>query len=179
MELTKKLDVTPKELFDALEASIRGDIEQATGKRPGRAKLNGYKYQKKAHEAQGKAKGTEIKVKIRHFDYPHVYEARFSYSTGTNTMRYEAVPTDDGGCELTYTEEFEGQGGNTRGFMGKLGLMVYERKLKSRANATIDGIVKYVKGQRHVKDNPLLAEDAAETARGNATEDAADSKSAE
>ena len=63
--------------------------------------------------------------------------------------------------------------------MGKLGLMVYERKLKSRANATIDGIVKYVKGQRHVKDNPLLAEDAAETASGNATEDAADSKSVE
>ncbi len=158
MELTKKLDVTPEELFDALEASILGDIEQATGKRPSRAKLNGYKYVKKAHEAQGKAKGTQIKVKIRHFDYPHLYEARFSYSTGTNTMRYEVVPTADG-CELTYTEEFEGQGGNTRGFMGKLGLMVYERKLKSRANATIDGIVKYVKGQRHVKDNPLLNDD--------------------
>lgn len=160
MELTKELDVAPEELFDALEASILGDIEQATGKRPSRAKLNGYKYEKRAHAAQGKAKGTAIKVKIRRYDYPRVYEARFSYSTGTNTMRYEVEPAGVGACRLTYTEEFEGQGGNTRGFTGKLGLMLYERKLKHRANETIDGIVKYVKGQRHIKDNPLLAEDA-------------------
>lgn len=162
MELTKKLDVAPEELFDALEASILGDIEQATGKRPSRAKLNGYKYEKRAHEAQGKAKGTPIKVKIRTYDYPHVYEARFSYTAGTNTMRYEVKPAGDGACELTYTEEFKGQGDNTRGFTGKLGLMLYNRQLKSRANTTIDGIVKYVKNQRHIKDNPLLNDETDE-----------------
>ena len=45
MQLTKTLKVTPEELFDALAGSIMQDIENATGKRPSRNKLNGYKYE--------------------------------------------------------------------------------------------------------------------------------------
>ena len=44
MQLAKTLKVTPEELFDALAGSIMQDIENATGKRPSRNKLNGYKY---------------------------------------------------------------------------------------------------------------------------------------
>ena len=106
MQLTKTLKVTPEELFDALAGSIMQDIENATGKRPSRNKLNGYKYEKRAQSAKGKAKGTAIKVKIKHFDYPCLYEVRFQYAAGINTMRYEAVPAGDGACELTYTEDF-------------------------------------------------------------------------
>lgn len=45
MQLTKTLKVTPEELFDALAGSIMRDIENVTGKRPSRNKLNGYKYE--------------------------------------------------------------------------------------------------------------------------------------
>ncbi len=79
MQLTKKLKVTPEELFDALAGFIMQDIENATGKRPSRNKLNGYKYEKRAQSAKGKAKGTAIKVKIKHFDYPCLYEVRFQW----------------------------------------------------------------------------------------------------
>ena len=41
MQLAKTLKVTPEELFDALAGSIMQDIENATGKRPSRNKLNG------------------------------------------------------------------------------------------------------------------------------------------
>ena len=111
MQLTKTLKVTPEELFDALAGFIMQDIENATGKRPSRNKLNGYKYEKRAQSAKGKAKGTAIKVKIKHFDYPRLYEVRFQYASGINTMRYEAAPAGDGACELTYTEDFQGVGG--------------------------------------------------------------------
>lgn len=164
MQLTKTLKVTPEELFDALAGSIMQDIENATGKRPSRNKLNGYKYEKRAQSAKGKAKGTAIKVKIKHFDYPCLYEVRFQYAAGINTMRYEAAPAGDGACELTYTEDFQGVGGSTSGTRGKLGLFFYERKLKSHANQTIDQIVKYIEGERRVKANPAFADDTAENA---------------
>lgn len=164
MQLAKTLKVTPEELFDALAGSIMQDIENATGKRPSRNKLNGYKYEKRAQSAKGKAKGMAIKVKIKHFDYPCLYEVRFQYAAGINTMRYEAAPAGDGACELTYTEDFQGVGGNTSGTRGKLGLFFYERKLKSHANQTIDQIVKYNEGERRVKANPAFADDTAENA---------------
>ncbi len=164
MQLTKTLKVTPEELFDALAGSIMQDIENATGKCPSRNKLNGYKYEKRAQSAKGKTKGTAIKVKIKHFDYPCLYEVRFQYAAGINTMRYETAPAGDGACELTYTEDFQGAGGNTSGMRGKLGLFFYERKLKSHANQTIDQIVKYIEGERRVKANPAFADDTAENA---------------
>lgn len=160
MQLTKTLKVTPEELFDALAGSIMQDIENATGKRPSRNRLNGYKYEKRARSA----KGTAIKVKIKHFDYPCLYEVRFQYAAGINTMRYEAAPAGDGACELTYTEDFQVVGGNTSGTRGKLGLFFYEHKLKSHANQTIDQIVKYIEGERRVKANPAFADDTAENA---------------
>lgn len=46
MQLTKTLEVTPEEFFDALAGSIMQDIENATDKCPSRNKLNGYKYEK-------------------------------------------------------------------------------------------------------------------------------------
>ena len=49
MQLTKTLEVTPEELFDALAGSIMQDIENATGKCPSRNKLNGYKYEKRPY----------------------------------------------------------------------------------------------------------------------------------
>ena len=52
MQLTKTLKVTPEELFDALAGSIMQDIENATGKRSSRNRLNGNKYEKRAQAAK-------------------------------------------------------------------------------------------------------------------------------
>lgn len=49
MQLTKTLKVTPEELFDALAGSIMQDIENATGKRSSRNRLNGNKYEKRPY----------------------------------------------------------------------------------------------------------------------------------
>lgn len=49
MQITKTLEVTPEELFDALAGSIMQDIENATGKCPSRNKHNGYKYEKRPY----------------------------------------------------------------------------------------------------------------------------------
>ena len=125
MQLTKTLKVTPEELFDALAGSIMQDIENVTGQNVLAAiSSTGYKYEKRAQSAKGKTKGTAIKVKIKHFDYPCLYEVRFQYAAGINTMRYETAPAGDGACELTYTEDFQGVGGNTSGMRGKLGLFL-------------------------------------------------------
>ena len=136
MQLAKTLKVTPEELFDALAGSIMQDIENATGKRPSRNKLNGYKYEKRAQSAKGKTKGTAIKVKIKHFDYPCLYEVRFQYAAGINTMRYETAPAGDGACELTYTEDFQGCGWqHVLAWRGKLGLFL-STSASSRATPT-------------------------------------------
>ena len=61
MQLTKTLKVTPEELFDALAGSIMQDIENATGKRPSRNKLNGYKYEKRPYrKRQDQGHGDQV-----------------------------------------------------------------------------------------------------------------------
>lgn len=163
MQLTKTLKVTPEELLTLwrgpscrISRTPRANVLAAISSTAISTRS--------VHTAKGKTKGTAIKVKIKHFDYPCLYEVCFQYAAGINTMRYEAAPAGDGACELTYTEDFQGAGGNTSGMRGKLGLFFYERKLKSRANQTIDQIVKYIEGERRVKANPAFADDTAENA---------------
>ena len=161
MKLTKTLNVTPEEFFDALEKSIVYDIHEATGKDVPRAKLNGYKYEKKSKLAKGKAKGTELKVKIREYTYPSVYDVKFTYPTGVNNVRYEVQPRGENSCEVCYTEEFEQPGGKRPlGWMGGLQMMMYNRQLKQRANATLQSVVKAVEDARRMANNPLMADDA-------------------
>ncbi len=57
MQLAKTLKVTPEELFDALAGSIMQDIENATGKRSSRNRLNGNKYEKRAQAAKRQGQG--------------------------------------------------------------------------------------------------------------------------
>lgn len=68
MQLTKTLKVTPEELFDALAGSIMQDIENATGKRPSRNKLNGYKYEKRAQSAKRQGSSSSETVNTSGFE---------------------------------------------------------------------------------------------------------------
>ena len=154
MELTKTLDITPEEFFDQIEKSVLGDIEKATGKELTRAKLNGFKYKKYAQG--GKAAGTPMDVKISKYRYPEVYEVRFTYSNGSNTITYRATPSDDGGMVLDYTERFINPRSSS-GVMAQLQLKWYERRSRRRAEQTIAGIVKLVHADRHHgKENAAL-----------------------
>lgn len=68
MQLAKTLKVTPEELFDALAGSIMQDIENATGKRPSRNKLNGYKYEKRAQSAKRQGSSSSETVNTSGFE---------------------------------------------------------------------------------------------------------------
>ena len=156
MQIVKTLDVTPEELFDAIEASIIADIEDATGKTVSRNKLNGYHYTKKTRS--GKTAGANLKTKIKTYRYPSVYEAKFTYDKGSNTTRYEVEPTEDGkGCTLTYTEDYT-VNVSTAGFYGKLNLFLYERRVKKRAEDTIKSVAKYARESRGRSASALIEE---------------------
>lgn len=156
MEITETLDITPEELFDQIERSIMSDIEDATGSAVGRSKLNGFKYKKQAR--QKGAQGTEIGVKIKRYRYPEAYEVRFTYSTGSNLIKYQATPTGDGRTVLEYSETVTTPG-RQRNLLGALGKRMYERKMRRRAEQTIAGIVRLAKMDREkLGSNPALDE---------------------
>ena len=154
MELTKTLDITPEEFFDQIEESVRDDIEKATGKQVPRAKLSGFKYKKRAQG--GKAAGTPMDVKIRRYRYPEVYEVRFTYSNGSNTITYRATPEGEDGMVLEYSERFV----NPRpvsGVLAQMQMKWYERRSRRRAEQTIAGIVKLAHADRRTrKSNAAL-----------------------
>lgn len=68
MQFTKTLGVTPEELFDALAGSIMQDIENATGKRSSRNRLNGNKYEKRAQAAKRQGSSSSETVNASGFE---------------------------------------------------------------------------------------------------------------
>lgn len=148
MELTKHLRVTPEEFFDQIEESVIEDIEDATGKTVSRGRLNGYKYKKRA--SGGSKGGTPMTVKIRHYQYPRLYEVRFTYPTGTNTMRYSVTPDGDG-CLVVYSEDFTTPQ-STSSVLARLQLKIYNRQMRSHAKKTLASIESYALRSRDAKD---------------------------
>ena len=156
MQLVRSLKITPEEFFDAIETSVLYDIEEATGKRPKPQKLNGFRYERR-EKGSGRDAGKPVKVKINEYHAPRVYEVKFKYSTGSNTMRYEVEPDEQGNCLLVYTETYKANIKN-EGFWGKVNTFIYERRIRSRARKTIDQIASYALRHRQTKKNPLLEE---------------------
>ena len=165
MELSKSINITPEEFFDQIEKSVLGDIERATGKKLSRAKLNGFKYKKRARGSGKKGSGTPMDVKIKRYRYPEVYEVRFVYATGSNTVCYRVTPEGEGGMHLEYSEEFVNPRQQS-GILAALQLKRYERQSRRRAEQTIAGIEKLARQDREARaKNPVLAElDAEEEA---------------
>ena len=154
MDITREMDITPEQFFNEIERTVMDDAARATGTRPTRRKLNGLKYRQLSRQG-GKA-GTEITVKILKYRYPEVYEVRFTYSTGTNTVRYHVVPRGEGGLTLTYSEKFVDPNPRS-GLFADWWLKHYEKKAARRANHTLDAIERDAKrgGGAH-GSNPLL-----------------------
>ena len=141
MQLVRSLKITPEEFFDAVETSVLYDIEEATGKHPKPDKLNGFRYER-YEKGSGRDAGKPVKVKIREYRAPSVYEVRFKYSTGSNTIRYEVEPDEHGNCLLVYTETYKAAIRN-EGFWGKVNTFIYERRVRSRARKTTDQIARF------------------------------------
>ena len=118
MQITRTLSVTAEEFFDQIEQSILADIKETTGKDISRAKLNGFKYKKRARGG-GKG-GTPMDVKVKHYRYPELYEVRFTYATGVNTLRYQVIEVGDGSLTIEYAEELEARGGSDKGIRGTI-----------------------------------------------------------
>ena len=135
MELQKALDITPEEFFDQVETSVLNDIEEACGKTVSRGQLAGFSYRKRA---QGSRAGTPMKVKIRKYRYPELYEVKFTYDAGSNTITYRVERTE-GGCLLTYSERFVLAQRNA-GLWASFTLKRYEMRSKRRAERTIAAI---------------------------------------
>ncbi len=157
MEITRTLAISAEELFDQIEKTIIADIREATGKEVPRAKLNGYKYKKVARG--GGRSGTPMDVKIKHYRYPELYEARFSYATGVNTVRYEVTEASDDSVTVLYREDLEPRGNAPRGLTGMLNRKIYERRLRSRAQQIFKSLEETVKRERSARENnPALSE---------------------
>lgn len=157
MEITRTLAISAEELFDQIEKTIVVDIREATGKEVSRAKLNGYKYKKRARGG-GKA-GTPMDVKIKHYRYPELYEVRFSYATGVNTVRYEVTEASDDSVTVFYREDLEPRGDAAKGIMGMFNRKIYERRLRSRAQQTFKALEEMAKRERSARENnPALSE---------------------
>ena len=156
MELTQHLRITPEEFFDQIERSAIDDIEEATGKTVSRGRLDGYKYRRRA--AGGRA-GTPMTVKIRHYAYPELYEVRFTYATGANTMRYEVAP-DGGGCRVAYREDFSAAQ-PASGVLARIQLKAYEWQMRRHAKRTLAGIERLALGDRELAEKDGAADEAA------------------
>lgn len=178
MELSRDLSITPEEFFDQVEKSVLSDIERATGKRLTRDKLHGFKYKKRARGTGKKSSGTPMDVKIKRYRYPEIYEVRFVYATGTNTICYRITRNEDGNAHLEYSEDFVSPH-QTKGFLASLQLKRYEHQSRRRAEQTIAGIENLAEQDRKARNNPVLAEieaaeeaDAQAAGEGAATADA-------
>ena len=157
MELTQHLRITPEEFFDQIERSAIDDIEGATGKTVSRGKLNGYKYKRRA--SGGNKAGTPMTVKIRHYAYPELYEVRFTYATGTNTMRYEVTPDGDG-CQVAYREDFSATQAAS-GILAQVQLKAYQWQMRRRAKQTLTSIEQSALGDRELAEKDGAADEAA------------------
>lgn len=140
MEINVKLEISAEEFFDAIAEALVYDIQQASGKHV-RAKniKRGMSYTKKANKRQS------YQVTITAYDYPKCYESRIDSAGGTNLMRYEVEPLEDG-IGVTYTEELI----KTNGKSGDSGLSALFAKTAGvrRTKKRLLNIQSYVLQQR-------------------------------
>lgn len=107
MEVNLAMDVTAKELFDVITASLEYDIKTSTGKTVHLRNIKpGYTYTKHLNSKMGH--GTKVQVTIEELTEPFVYAAKFDSQTGVNRIRYEIEELEDNQVGLTYEESFEG-----------------------------------------------------------------------
>ena len=108
MEIREKLKVTADEFFSRMMMSVLYDIKSATGKEvTGQQIHKGYHYRKKMKNKVGRE--GDVKVTITAYEPPHCYSASFDSVNGINRISYRIEETEDGGIEVCYQEDYEGE----------------------------------------------------------------------
>lgn len=107
MEMTVHLRVDADSFFREIKKMLLEEIEDARGKKAKPSNVHkGYSY--KRYRDGREDPEHALQVNIAEWDPPHAYCSEVISQAGVSTMRYEAVPCEDGGIDVTYTEEFEG-----------------------------------------------------------------------
>lgn len=133
MELKKHFKATPDEVFNVIERSVLASIEDATGKRVSVKKLPGYHYKRTVAQ---KHRRVAMKVKIKQFERPSVYEAQFVSNEGTNHICYNLTESARGGTDLVYTEEYAPKG--SQGFISAaINGFIYNIEVRFKARDTL------------------------------------------
>lgn len=133
MELKKHFKATPDEVFNVIERSVLASIEDATGKRVSVKKLPGYRYKRTVAQ---KHRRVAMKVKIKQFERPSVYEAQFVSNEGTNHICYNLTESVRGGTDLVYTEEYAPKG--SQGFISAaINGFIYNIEVRFKARDTL------------------------------------------
>ena len=133
MELKKHFKATPDEVFNVIERSVLASIEDATGKRVSVKKLPGYRYKRTVAQ---KHRRVAMKVKIKQFERPSVYEAQFVSNEGTNHICYNLTESARGGTDLVYTEEYAPKG--SQGFISAaINGFIYTIEVRFKARDTL------------------------------------------
>ena len=133
MELKKHFKATPDEVFNVIERSVLASIEDATGKRVSVKKLPGYRYKRTVAQ---KHRGVAMKLKIKQFERPSVYEAQFVSNEGTNHICYNLTESARGGTDLVYTEEYAPKG--SQGFISAaINGFIYNIEVRFKARDTL------------------------------------------
>lgn len=143
MQLTEHLDVDAERFFDAIETSIIEDVERSRGKKTkGITIRSGFSYKKLNGEKNGRMLSTIVDV--IEWDPPRAYGSRITDESGETTIRYLVWPTEDGGIDVDYSEEFVNTTGThsaLRKVTGALQLLPAKNQVK-RMLHNIEGQIK-------------------------------------
>lgn len=133
MELKKHFKATPDEVFDVIERSVLASIEEACGKQVSVKKLPGYRYKRTVEQKHRKV---AMKIKIKQFERPRIYEAQFVSNEGTNHICYSLTERDNGDTDLVYTEEYTPKG--SQGFISAaINGFIYNIEVRFKARDTL------------------------------------------
>ncbi len=104
MKVTRKLNVTCEEFYEALYYSLKAEIEQTVKKEIPKL-YQGYKFEKElVTYAKSKRK---VQVIIDTLIQNEKYVGIFKNNEDVNTVIFELKKVEDNMCEVTYEEKFD------------------------------------------------------------------------
>lgn len=107
MQVTVHLKCDAEGFFEQIRLSVLSDIQEARGKKAKASNVHaGYSFKR---YLKGKRDPDHAaQVHITAWDPPRRYACTVTTAGGVTTISYDGEPTEDGGVDVTYTEEFEG-----------------------------------------------------------------------
>lgn len=107
MQVTEHLSIDGEAFFGEVKKSILADIEEVRGKKAKASNVHaGYSYKRYLRGKRDEDHACQVRIVV--WDPPREYRSTVTAQGGVTTISYVAEPTEDGGIDVTYTEEYEG-----------------------------------------------------------------------